>query len=105
MWNFNKPQDWPNNPKLICSDYHDFCVLYEYLGYNSHQPYDGQGEETMENGKKFAILSKCDVAWHDQPEAEAAAKRATQKYGKDYYVIQAIAQTKVPTPEIELTKL
>lgn len=59
----------------------------------------------MENGKTFGIVSKCDLTWHVQAEAEAAAKRATAKYGKDYYVVQAIGQTKVPTPEIEYTKI
>lgn len=85
---------------LDCSGYYWAGGTVYSLGH-----FDPKGEETMENGKTFGVATKHDFCWKTQQEAEEQAKRATAKHGSEYFVIQAVSQTKVPTPEIELVKI
>jgi len=55
---------------------------------------------------KWQILCKSDYKYYDTYDAAVeAAKRHTQRYQQEVYVLQAIAETKLPVPEIEVLKL
>lgn len=61
-----------------------------------------EGNEDME--KKFAVLIPATLKYKTYEEAEKVAKQSTATNGSDYVIVQAIASTLQPVPEIEVVK-
>jgi hypothetical protein len=72
-----------------------------YFGHLS--PNEEEGNSTMEN--LYAVMGASSLKHKTYEEAEKQAKRCTSNAQTDYVIVQAIARTQTPVPEIVVVKL